>query len=51
MVPYYRSLAKRPALWYAHFKASSFAPTCYLMSRIMSTFAYKGFETCIQVGS
>ena len=48
MVPYYRGLAKRPRLWYAHFKATKFTPACYLMSRVMSTFAYKGFETCIQ---
>ena len=48
MVPYYRGLAKRPALWHAHFRASAFTPTCYLMSRLMSTVAYKGFETCIR---
>ena len=47
IVPYYRGLAKRPRLWHAHFKASAFTPFCYLLSRLMSVYAYRGFEQCI----
>ena len=48
MVPYYRGLAKRPKLWWAHFKATALKPTSYVFSQLMSTFAYRGFETCIR---
>lgn len=48
MVPYYRGLAQRPALWYAHFKATALKPTCYVFSQMLTVLAYRGFEACIK---
>ena len=48
MVPYYRGLAKRPKVWWAHFRATSLKPAAYLMSQLMSAVAYRGFEACIR---
>ena len=48
MVPYYRELAKRPQLWWAHFKATSSTPTAYFMSQLMSAVASRGFEACMR---
>ena len=48
IVPYYRGLAKRPALWWAHFKASAFKPCSYLMQRLMTAFSHRGFRECIE---
>jgi 1,2-diacylglycerol 3-beta-galactosyltransferase len=48
LVPYYRELAKRPLLWWAHFRASSLKPAAYLMSQLMSAVCYRGFEQCIR---
>ena len=41
MVPLYRSLAKRPKLWHAHFRASALTPVAYGMSRFFSSVAYR----------
>ena len=48
LVPYYRELAKRPLLWWAHFRASSLKPAAYFMSQLMSAVCYRGFEQCIR---
>ena len=48
LVPYYRALAKRPFLWWAHFKATTYRPAAYVMCRLMSTICYQGFESCIK---
>lgn len=48
MVRQYRYMQRRPALWYAMYKTSAFAPTRALLTSLQSWTARRGFAACIR---